>query len=127
MAFAGVKVGVAVMVLLAMTAAMAMASPVEYVVHWDFPTSNQYYGDTQTRTYKVGDQLKFLYAPEMHNVVKVASESDLTHCTTHTKIGPEQTDGQTSVTLNKPGAHYFICSVPGHCEDGMKIKILVHA
>jgi len=125
MAFTGMKVGVAVMVLLAMTAAVAMASPAEYVVHWDFPTSKQYYGATTGRIYKVGDKLKFVYASEMHNVVKVASESDFAQCTTHTAMRTEPADGHTSVTLNKPGAHYFICAIPGHCEEGMKIKVLV--
>jgi len=127
MAFTGMKVGVVVMVLLAMTAAMAMASPAEYVVKWDFPTTDHYYSATQGRTYKVGDKLTFVYSQELHNVVKVASVSDFTQCTTHTAMSPEYADGHTSLTLNKPGAHYFICSVPGHCADGMKVKVLVNA
>jgi len=57
MAFKAMTVGVAVMVLLAMTAAVAMAGPVEYVVKWDFPTSDKYYSATQGRTYNVGDKL----------------------------------------------------------------------
>jgi len=61
----------------------------------------------------------------MHNVVKVGSLEDFNHCTVSKPLSPEYYDGQTKLTLDKPGAHYFICSIPGHCADGMKIKVLV--
>lgn len=60
----------------------------------------------------------------MHNVVKVGSFDDFNQCTMSKPLSPEYDDGMTSLTLDKPGAHYFICSIPGHCADGMKIKVL---
>jgi hypothetical protein len=37
------------------------------------------------------------------------------------------TDGSTTVKLTTPDDHYFICTVPGHCASGMKLKVTVIA
>jgi plastocyanin len=96
----------------------------EYQVKWDFPTGDKYYSAVQGKTYYVGDSLKFTYMQEMHNVVKVGSFEDFNKCTMTKPLSPEFADGATSMPLDKPGVHYFICSIPGHCSDGMKIKVL---
>lgn len=67
---------------------------------------------------------EFKYMQELHNVVKVGTFDDFNQCTTTKVLSPEFADGDTSMLLDKPGVHYFICSIPGHCSDGMKIKVL---
>lgn len=104
----------------------AGAQPVgkEYEVKWDFPTGDKFFSAIQGKTYLVGDTLKFKYMQELHNVVKVGTFDDFNQCTTTKVLSPEFADGDTSMLLDKPGVHYFICSIPGHCSDGMKIKVL---
>ncbi|KAH9794337.1 Phytocyanin domain-containing protein [Citrus sinensis] len=35
------------------------------------------------------------------------------------------TSGSDSITLKRPGHYYFLCGVPGHCEAGQTIDIMV--
>ncbi|KAH9794326.1 Phytocyanin domain-containing protein [Citrus sinensis] len=35
------------------------------------------------------------------------------------------TSGSDSITLKRPGHYYFLCGVPGHCEAGHTLDIMV--
>lgn len=35
------------------------------------------------------------------------------------------TSGSDSITLKRPGHFYFLCGVPGHCQAGQKVEVLV--
>ena len=58
-----------------------------------------------------------------HTVDEV-SGSDYNSCTASNSISSDST-GATTVTLNKPGTHYFICGALGHCSNGMKLAVTV--
>ncbi|XP_038996639.1 blue copper protein-like [Hibiscus syriacus] len=86
-------------------------------------TSGVDYGTwTKGKTFKVGDTLVFNY-PTMHTVDEVSS-SDYSTCTVGNAIRSDKS-GATTVTLKTTGTIYFICGVPGHCTDGMKLAIKV--
>ena len=63
----------------------------------------------------------FNYNPEMHNVVQL-EEGDYNSCTV---TSPSKTykSGNHHIKLSGGGKAFFICSVPGHCEQGMKIAV----
>lgn len=66
---------------------------------------------------------EFVYNPEMHNVMKVGSVEDYHSCTMNNPESPAYTDGATLFTLDRPGDHFFICSIPTHCDYGMKLAV----
>jgi len=39
----------------------------------------------------------------------------------------DDSSGWTVVTLTAPGTRYFICNIPGHCANGMKLAVAVAA
>jgi len=111
--------------LLVVLAVVQAVQAAEYTVKWDFPNGDSFFKSTQLRTYYVGDTLVFNYAEGMHNVVKVDTFEEFDKCTMTKPLMPEYGGGQTKVTLDKSGPQYYICSIPGHCTDGMKIKVVV--
>jgi plastocyanin len=114
-----------VVLLLVVLAVVQAVQAAEYTVKWQFPSKKSFFKSTQLRTYYVGDTLVFNYPEGTHDVVKVETFKEFDECTMTKPIMPEYGNGQTKITLDKPGPHYFICSIPGHCTDGMKIKVLV--
>ncbi|XP_010248962.1 PREDICTED: mavicyanin [Nelumbo nucifera] len=77
---------------------------------------------TSGRTFKVGDQLVFKYTAGLHTVVELADENAYKSCDTSSAV--DSMDGGNSVVkLSKPGTRYFACGTPGHCDQGMKVKI----
>ncbi|KAM3279267.1 hypothetical protein ACQJBY_046531 [Aegilops geniculata] len=68
-----------------------------------------------------GDVLVFKYNPSMHNVVQVG-EGDYNSCRVS---GPSRTytSGNDHIQLSRGGKAFFICSLPGHCHQGMKIAV----
>ncbi|OMO72146.1 Plastocyanin-like protein [Corchorus capsularis] len=75
------------------------------------------------RTFHVGDSLVFEYNGAFHDVVEV-SHDDFQSCKGTSAIAT-YTSGSDSVTLQRPGHYYFLCGVPGHCQVGQKLHILV--
>lgn len=55
-------------------------------------------------------------------MVELASESAYKNCDTSTSL-KSMTGGNDVVKLDKPGTRYFACGTPGHCAQGMKVKI----
>ncbi|KAF8402080.1 hypothetical protein HHK36_013032 [Tetracentron sinense] len=75
---------------------------------------------TSAKTFKAGDILVFGYDPSVHNVVAVDSNG-YNNCTA-SSVSTTYTSGNDRIKLVK-GHSYFICSVPGHCDSGVKIAI----
>lgn len=59
------------------------------------------------------------------SVLKVRKEAYIS-CNTSEAM-EEYTDGNTKVTLDKSGPHYFISGAEGHCEKGQKLIVVVMA
>uniref|UniRef100_A0A0D9VEE9 Plantacyanin n=1 Tax=Leersia perrieri TaxID=77586 RepID=A0A0D9VEE9_9ORYZ len=77
------------------------------------------------KAFKAGDVLVFNYDPKMHNVLQV-DEATYDSCQI---VGAGADGGETAfnsghdkITL-AAGKAYYICSVPGHCANGMKIAV----
>ncbi|KAI3852288.1 hypothetical protein MKX03_018933 [Papaver bracteatum] len=78
---------------------------------------------TSGKTFAVGDKLVFNYGSGAHSVAEV-SKTDYEGCSSANAIASES-DGATTITLNKEGTRYFICGIPGHCSNGMKLSVAV--
>ncbi|KAL6844662.1 hypothetical protein ACP4OV_025321 [Aristida adscensionis] len=77
------------------------------------------------KAFAIGDTLVFNYPAKAHTVTEV-SKSGYEACSGANALSDDDT-GTTTITLTAPGAHYFICNVPGHCAAGMKLAITVSA
>ncbi|KAF8013132.1 hypothetical protein BT93_I1110 [Corymbia citriodora subsp. variegata] len=87
---------------------------------WD--ESTNFNSWTSAQTFKVGDQLVFKYPQGLHSVVELASEAAYKSCDVSTSVNSLST-GNDVVKLDKPGTRYFACGTPGHCGQGMKLKV----
>lgn len=56
-----------------------------------------------------------------HTVDEV-KQSDYSTCTIGNSITTDNT-GATTILLQTPGTHYFICGIIGHCGSGMKLSV----
>ncbi|CAL0314324.1 unnamed protein product [Lupinus luteus] len=83
---------------------------------WDFGVSNWPSG----KTFKAGDILVFNYNTAAHNVA-IVNAADYKSCTASS--GKVFRSGLEKFELKK-GLNYFICSVPTHCQAGMKMVVL---
>lgn len=63
----------------------------------------------------------FNYNPAAHNVVAV-NKVGYNTCTTPPGASKVHQTGKDQIKLVK-GQNFFICSIPGHCQSGMKIAI----
>ncbi|KAL4296743.1 hypothetical protein GQ457_12G003260 [Hibiscus cannabinus] len=76
-----------------------------------------------TKTFHVGDVIRFEYNAQFHNVMRV------THimykaCNASAALAT-YTTGSDTINITTKGHHYFICGVPGHCQAGQKVDINV--
>ncbi|KAL6894229.1 hypothetical protein ACP4OV_008327 [Aristida adscensionis] len=78
-----------------------------------------------TKQFKVGDTLVFKYDEPSHTVVKVGG-ADFAACGKPAAAAVLAT-GEDRVALDKPGRHWYVCGLGGHCQKGMKLKIDVLA
>lgn len=69
------------------------------------------------------DHAVFEYNPQFHNVMQVTHD-EFQSCNGTSAIA-SYTSGSDSVTLKRPGHFYFLCGVPGHCQAGQKVDVLV--
>ncbi|GJN12490.1 hypothetical protein PR202_ga30772 [Eleusine coracana subsp. coracana] len=113
----------------AVAAALGTAHGASYTVgapagSWDLRTN--YTAWASTITFRARDQLVFKYSRALHNVLEV-SKADYDSCSSSNPINAVQT-GDDTITLPAGGVtRYFICGVPGHCDDGMKLAVRVEA
>ncbi|CAN7044827.1 hypothetical protein BRARA_B03278 [Brassica rapa] len=75
------------------------------------------------QSFKVGDQLVFKYSG-LHSVVELGSETAYKSCDLGTPVN-SLSSGNDVVKLSETGTRYFACGTPGHCEQGMKVKVNV--
>ncbi|KAF3579585.1 hypothetical protein DY000_02035028 [Brassica cretica] len=75
------------------------------------------------QTFAVGDNLVFAYPSAFHDVVEV-TKPEFDNCQA---VKPLITfaNGNSIVPLTTPGKRYFICGMPGHCTQGMKLEVNV--
>ncbi|MCL7049342.1 hypothetical protein MKW94_023665 [Papaver nudicaule] len=86
---------------------------------WDISTDLDSW--VQDKTFAVGDVLLFQYS-SIHNVSEVPDKVSYDQCNT-TRVIKTSNDGNTSIPLTTPGAHYFVCGNGLHCLGGMKIQV----
>ena len=84
-------------------------------------TGTDYTTWASDKAMKIGDTLEFNYAGGMHTVDEV-SATDYASCSASNALSSDST-GTTSIALKTSGKHYFICGVPGHCSNGMKLVV----
>ncbi|RCV09621.1 hypothetical protein SETIT_2G043900v2 [Setaria italica] len=77
------------------------------------------------KTFTVGDTLMFMYPQGKHTVVQLSNKDDFVACNLNANPIATWKSGNDVVTLDKPGKVWFFCSVPGHCDNGMKLVINV--
>ncbi|XP_062196155.1 basic blue protein-like [Phragmites australis] len=121
-----------VVILVAMAAVVAAvleaAAAATYTVGapdglWDLQTN--YAEWVAARTFHPGDNITFTYSPELHDVVEV-SKAGYDACSSANNISAFRT-GNDVVALTAVGTRYFLCSLTGHCDSGMKIRVDVVA
>ncbi|RWR81159.1 basic blue-like protein [Cinnamomum micranthum f. kanehirae] len=77
---------------------------------------------TNGRELAAGDTLVFKYQPGEYNVVPVNGASYRSCKPTASDASKTVWTGNDKFKL-KMGANYFICSLPGYCQAGMKLHV----
>ncbi|XVE72781.1 hypothetical protein DITRI_Ditri11bG0066100 [Diplodiscus trichospermus] len=72
------------------------------------------------KKFKAGDALVFNYDPSLHNVA-VVDVNGYNSCSA-SPSSEVYSSGNDAIKLSK-GRNYFICSIPGHCDGGLKIAV----
>ncbi|XP_057967383.1 cucumber peeling cupredoxin [Malania oleifera] len=91
---------------------------------WTVPSDAKAYSTwASSQTFSVGDSLVFNFVTGAHDVTEV-TKANYDSCTSTNPISQETT-GPATLTLKSTGAHYYICSIPGHCSNGQKLAITV--
>ncbi|RCV08222.1 hypothetical protein SETIT_1G308500v2 [Setaria italica] len=75
---------------------------------------------TKGRTFRAGDQLVFRYNRAVHDVA-VVDAAAYRSCVVP-RGAKVLRSGRDKVRLGR-GTHYFVCTVRGHCQAGMKIAV----
>ncbi|RCV12052.1 hypothetical protein SETIT_2G237300v2 [Setaria italica] len=114
-----------VALLIAGCAALASAATITVGDSQGWTTGVDYTSWASGKSFSVGDKLVFNYVSKAHTVTEV-SKSGYDACSGNNNLLDDDS-GSTTVPLNTPGTHYFICNVPGHCSDGMKFAVTVSA
>ncbi|XP_057487739.1 early nodulin-like protein 14 [Actinidia eriantha] len=91
---------------------------------WKVPSSpddfNKWSGKMR---FLIGDFLVLNYDPKLDSVLQVTVE-DYKVCNRSNPI-KSYTDGNTTISLDRSGAFYFISGAEGHCEEGQKLEVRV--
>ncbi|EFJ15583.1 hypothetical protein SELMODRAFT_117792, partial [Selaginella moellendorffii] len=110
---------------LALLSLLHFSSAVEFTVGdsngWTFQVNYTQWASSQT--FRVGDILVFPYT-SIHDVREV-SQADYDSCDGSNAVTTYATASPIRVTLSRPGAHWFLCGIPGHCAAGMRVPINV--
>ncbi|CAL1396802.1 unnamed protein product [Linum trigynum] len=76
-----------------------------------------------TKTFELGDVIRFEYNPQFHNVMRV-THAMYRACNATAPLAT-YTTGNDSISITTRGHHYFICGVNGHCQSGQRVDINV--
>ncbi|KAL3693389.1 hypothetical protein R1sor_007040 [Riccia sorocarpa] len=91
---------------------------------WTYQTSPTFYDDwAANQTFEVNDDLLFVYAKASHNVW-VVTVADLATCNAENSVEKYE-DANATISLYRSGDFAFLCEYPGHCTQGMKMKLTV--
>ncbi|XP_071725619.1 basic blue protein-like [Rutidosis leptorrhynchoides] len=74
------------------------------------------------KNFKAGDVLVFNYPKGAHNVVAV-NKAGYDGCSASPSNAKVYSTGADRIKLVK-GLNNFICTIPGHCDSGMKIQVM---
>ncbi|XP_072961599.1 early nodulin-like protein 7 [Typha angustifolia] len=94
---------------------------------WRLPDRNNpnMYEDWASKiTFHVGDSIVFVYKND--SVIGV-DKRGYYHCNESTSRGTLFKDGNTVVTLEKPGYYYFVSGYLEHCKEGQRLMVEVVA
>nr|XP_043629567.1 mavicyanin-like [Erigeron canadensis] len=95
------------------------------VLGWTIPPGGEviYATWASRRNFTVGDTLVFNFPTGLHTVAEVPKAA-YGPCN-YTNTLSNYPNGPATITLTRPGNHYYICTVLGHCQLGQKITINV--
>ncbi|CAL9760473.1 unnamed protein product [Musa acuminata subsp. burmannicoides] len=74
--------------------------------------------------FTVGDVLVFKYVQVQHNVYQVTEET-YRSCDSSTGVTRTYDSGDDRVTLGEATSYWFICTISGHCQAGMRLAVSV--
>lgn len=87
-------------------------------INWTFPVGNT---TLPILNANINDTLIFLFSGQQHNVYKFPNENAYTLCN-FSNATLEGIESPVFIQLIEPGSSYFGCSIPTHCQSGLKIK-----
>ncbi|KAI3943936.1 hypothetical protein MKW92_023561 [Papaver armeniacum] len=90
---------------------------------WTSVGNFDYHTWSSSKTFDVGDIIRFEYTPGDHNVIEV-NHTDYRTCNRSRPV-VTYSSGSDSITIKNRGHYYFICGFPDHCEGGQKVDIRV--
>ncbi|CAN6803645.1 unnamed protein product [Brassica oleracea] len=92
---------------------------------WRVPEESDFYSKwSEEKQFHVGDNLLFYYNDQVDDVLEINSDIEFKSCDTTSPVAVHN-DGQDLIRLTKPGIRYFITSKIGHCEAGLKLRVVV--
>ncbi|CAA7013040.1 unnamed protein product [Microthlaspi erraticum] len=92
---------------------------------WSVPEESEFYNKwSDEKQFLVGDNLVFEYNEEVNDVLEISGDLEFKYCDPTSPAAVYKT-GHDRITLTKPGVHYFISSKTGHCEAGLKLRVVV--
>ncbi|KAI5599761.1 hypothetical protein POPTR_002G241500v4 [Populus trichocarpa] len=116
----GVVLASTLLVILSLQFKIAIAKAATFTVGdtsgWTFNIQSW----TDGKKFKAGDSLIFNYDPSLHDVATV--DVDGYDGCTLSPSSSTYTSGKDTIKL-KEGQNYFICSLPSHCDWGLKIAV----
>ncbi|KAJ4830064.1 hypothetical protein Tsubulata_039598, partial [Turnera subulata] len=77
----------------------------------------------KNKVFRVGDRLVFRYPVHAHNVFRV-DQYGFQNCI-NPPASEALTTGSDTIVLTRPGRKWYICGVGQHCQNGMKLFIVV--
>ncbi|XP_054820768.1 early nodulin-55-2-like [Prosopis cineraria] len=86
----------------------------DYLSHW-----------AHRRHFRVGDALLWKYDHKTESVLEV-KEEDYKSCNVANPIS-KYNDGETKVELKRGGSFYFISGADGHCQQGLRLDLVVRS
>ncbi|XP_068644548.1 early nodulin-like protein 9 [Aristolochia californica] len=89
------------------------------------PNFNPYIQWAEMNRFQLGDSLLFIYPPNKDSVLQVTMEK-YKNCVVDGPIASFK-DGNTLVTFNQSGPHYFISGTNGNCLKNEKMLVIVMA
>ncbi|KAI5083015.1 hypothetical protein GOP47_0002758 [Adiantum capillus-veneris] len=115
----------ALLLLVFFASACELAMGAQYTVgDTGWGLGNDFAGWASQFKFYVGDDLYFSYPAGQHSVLLV-TEEDYKDCNIERPFTSDDGMGDMLITLVDAQTYYFICGVPGHCEQGLRLKIEV--